>query len=64
MVPFCGSLAAGLWGLVLQIIGLSVIHRTSIGKSAVAVIAPAVICCACVILGIAALVALGLNLAS
>ena len=48
VVPFCGGMIAAVWGLVLYIIGLAVAHRTTQGKSALAVLLPLVLCCVCV----------------
>jgi hypothetical protein len=54
VVPFCGGIFAGIWALVLYIIGLAIVHRTTQGKAALAVLLPIVLCCACVaIIGIA-----------
>ncbi len=54
VVPFCGGLLATVWAVVLQIIGLAIAHRTSQGKSALAVLLPLLLCCACgVILAVA-----------
>jgi hypothetical protein len=46
-VPGCGGLLASVWGLVALIIGLGEIQRCGPGKSAAAVLAPAVLLCAC-----------------
>jgi hypothetical protein len=47
-VPLCGGIVAGVWQLVLLVLGLAAIHRTDVWKAAVAVIAPIVLCCCCV----------------
>jgi len=31
-VPFCGGMAAGIWTLILNVMGLSGLHRVSIGR--------------------------------
>jgi hypothetical protein len=49
----CGQFVGLVWGLVLNIIGLSVLHRISLGRAALAVFLPLVLCCACVALAIA-----------
>jgi hypothetical protein len=46
-VPACGWFLAGIWALVVSIIGLGAIHRCGTGKAAAAVLAPAVLGCAC-----------------
>ena len=48
VVPFCGGLLAGIWALVLEIIGLAIVQRTTQGKSALAVLLPLALCCVCV----------------
>ena len=63
-VPFCGGLGAGAFALVLQVIGLSTMHRISLGKAAAAVLVPTFLCCLCVsavilMVGAAAISALG-----
>lgn len=45
-IPFCGGLLSLVWTLILLIVGLATAHDTTRGKAAVAVILPAVLCCA------------------
>jgi len=45
LVPGCGQLIAGIWGIVCTVIGLKVVHRTSTGKAIAAVLLPGVVCC-------------------
>lgn len=45
IVPICGGAIAGVWALVLEIIGLSRAHETTMGKSALAVFLPVIACC-------------------
>ncbi|MCU0291937.1 MAG: YIP1 family protein [Thermoanaerobaculaceae bacterium] len=53
VLPLCGGMAGAVWGVVLQVIGLAVAHRTTRGKAAAAVLTPMLLCCVClVILGI------------
>jgi len=47
LVPFCGQLAAGLWTLVLYILGLAGAHEIGHGKAAAAVLLPIVLVCCC-----------------
>jgi len=47
VVPLCGGLIAGVWALVLEIIGLAIAHRTTQGKAALAVLLPIALCCVC-----------------
>jgi hypothetical protein len=48
VVPMCGGVAAAIWGLVLQVTGLAIAHRTTQGKAALAVLLPVALCCVCV----------------
>jgi hypothetical protein len=45
IIPFCGGIIGGVWGLIAAIIGLSQTQETSTGKAAAAVLTPTVICC-------------------
>jgi hypothetical protein len=47
LVPFCGNVVAGIWAIVLAIIGLSQAHQIGGGKAAAAVLLPIVIFCCC-----------------
>lgn len=49
IVPFAGGIVQILWSLVLQIIGLSQVHRAASWKASVAVLAPLVFCCGCLV---------------
>ena len=49
-IPFCGSLIAMIYGMVLAIIGLAGAHKTDSGKAAFAVLAPVLLCCFCVLI--------------
>ena len=46
VVPFCGGLVAGIWNIIIVIIGLKEAHGTSGGKAAFAVLFPVIFCCA------------------
>lgn len=61
VVPFCGGLVAGIWGLVLAVVGLSSAHRISTGKAVLAVLLPLLLCCACVIAAIAVAISAGIG---
>jgi len=50
-IPFCGSLIALVWTIVLVIIGLKESQETSGGKAAFAALFPIVLCCAVVAIG-------------
>jgi len=47
VLPFCGTLIALVGDIFLLIQGLAVAHRISIGKAALAVLLPLVLCCIC-----------------
>ena len=51
-VPGCGGLIAMVWQVVLLIIGLAAVHRTTTGKAALAVLLPGFLCCCCLCVGI------------
>lgn len=53
IVPFCGSLIAGVWGLVLYCIGLARAHETDTSRAVLAVFLPLVVCCGGVLLLVA-----------
>jgi hypothetical protein len=43
IVPFVGALAGAIWGLVLQVVGIREVHRTSTGRAVVVVLAPIIL---------------------
>lgn len=45
IIPFCGAMIGGIWGLVLEIIGLSKAHEISTVKAVLAVVLPILLCC-------------------
>jgi hypothetical protein len=45
MIPVCGGLIAGVWGLVVTCIGLARAHETETGRAVFAVFLPLVVCC-------------------
>jgi len=50
IIPFCGGVVAGIYALVVSIIGLYRAHETEGWKGAFAVLAPLVLCCCCIAL--------------
>ncbi|MBP1619445.1 MAG: hypothetical protein H6Q02_212 [Acidobacteria bacterium] len=48
VVPLCGGIVGAVWAIVLEIIGLAQVHRTSQGKAALAVLLPLALCCVCI----------------
>ena len=61
VVPFVGGLINMVWTIVLAVIGLAILHRTSHGKAIIAVVIPIVVCCVC---GMILAISLGVGLAS
>jgi hypothetical protein len=57
VIPFCGGIIGGVWGIVVTIIGLARAHETSTGKAAAAVLLPIAACCVLAVIFSAALVA-------
>jgi hypothetical protein len=45
VVPFCGGLIGGLFGIYVLIIGLAEAQETPVAKAAIAVLVPVAICC-------------------
>ncbi|UCH96201.1 MAG: YIP1 family protein [Candidatus Aminicenantes bacterium] len=50
IIPFCGSLIAWAYGIVLAIIGLTEAHKTDSWKAVFAVFGPGILCCFCCLL--------------
>ncbi len=49
IIPFAGSFVGTLWHVVLLVVGFAKVHRTSQGRSLVAVLIPMIVCCVCAI---------------
>ena len=47
VLPLCGSLISGIYGLVLTIIGLRDTHETETWKAVMAVLSIIILCCVC-----------------
>src|ERR1041385_1149825 len=45
IVPLCGALIVGIWGIVLRCIGLARAHETDTGRAVLAVFLPLIVCC-------------------
>jgi len=45
VVPLCGVLIVGVWGIVLRCIGLARAHETDTGRAVLAVFLPLIVCC-------------------
>lgn len=55
ILPLFGPMAAVVWGVVLNIIGLKVVHDTTYGRSALAVLLPTILCCGIILIIIMAI---------
>jgi hypothetical protein len=58
LVPFCGGVIAGIWGLVCAIMGLADMQETTPVKAAIAIFAPIVLCCILLFVFYAAILAM------
>ena len=56
--PILGGLVVLIWGIALQTIGASTLHRTTKGRTLLAILIPVILCCTCAILFIGAIAAL------
>jgi hypothetical protein len=45
IVPFCGGLIAGIWNMVLSMMGATIAHRTDAWRAILAYFLPVIICC-------------------
>ena len=45
LIPVCGGAIAGVWGIVVNCIGLARAHETDTGRAVLAVFLPLVVCC-------------------
>ena len=45
-IPLCGGVIAGVWGLIVQVIGLAKAHDIQTGRALTAVLLPLICCCA------------------
>ena len=59
IIPICGGLIAGVWGLFITCIGLARVHETSTGRAVLAVLLPLIVCCGGVFLILMMVGALG-----
>src|SRR5215475_2350339 len=50
IIPICGGLISGVWGLVCNCIGLARAHNTDTGRAVLAVFLPIIVCCGGVML--------------
>ncbi|MEO6325750.1 MAG: YIP1 family protein [Thermoanaerobaculia bacterium] len=57
VIPIAGPLIAFVWKLILLVMGIQVLHRTSSGKAIAAVLLPVLLCCGCVVVAFGAILA-------
>ena len=50
VIPFVGGLAAVVWNLILVVLGVVRMHRTTQGKAIAGVLIPLLLCCVCILL--------------
>ena len=50
IIPFCGGIIGWIWGIVLAIIGLKHMQKTSGGKAALVFFLPGILCCCLIII--------------
>ena len=57
-VPFCGSIIGGIWYIVMVIIGMMHMQKTTAWKSAIAYFLPPIVCCCLIgiVIGIIAMI--------
>jgi Yip1 domain len=55
IVPLFGGIVVIIWAVVLEVIGFALVHRTTQSRALMGVLIPLVVCCACAVVGIAAL---------
>lgn len=58
IIPICGGIVAGIAAIAYSILGLQIVHDTTMGKAAAAVLIPVVICCGAAMMFGAAMVAM------
>ncbi|GAB4177313.1 MAG: YIP1 family protein [Calditrichia bacterium] len=56
IIPVFGGFITAIYGIVLTVIGIKEVQNTSGGKATAAVLLPLIVCCGCLIFGIAMLV--------
>jgi hypothetical protein len=49
VVPLVGGFLFAIWALILEVIGASLVHRTTMGRALMGVLIPMLLCCTCLI---------------
>ncbi len=53
VIPFVGGLASVIWNLILVVMGVVRMHRTTQGKAIAGVLIPLLLCCVCIAVAVA-----------
>jgi hypothetical protein len=51
VVPLVGGFLFAIWALILEVIGASLVHRTTQARALMGVLIPVLVCCTCMIFG-------------
>jgi len=51
IIPVLGGMVSFVWAIILGVIGLATLHRSTNGKAIAAILIPIVLCCICCVLG-------------
>jgi hypothetical protein len=51
VVPLVGGFLFAIWALILEVIGVSLVHRTTQARALMGVLIPVLVCCTCMIFG-------------
>ena len=49
VVPLVGGFLFAIWALILEVIGSSLVHRTTVARALMGVLIPILVCCTCAI---------------
>jgi hypothetical protein len=49
IVPLVGGFLFAIWALILEVIGISQVHRTTVARALMGVLIPVLVCCTCLI---------------
>jgi len=62
VVPFCGGMVGGIWQIVIAIIGLKYMQKTTGGKAALVYFLPILLCCCLFFIFVMIMAAMGMSL--
>jgi hypothetical protein len=49
VVPLLGGFLFAIWAVILEVIGSSLVHRTTVARALMGVLIPILVCCTCII---------------